>query len=46
MTLLNKMIYNVKARDNIIFPMNIGELDQGVKYLGFGLKPNKYHYEV
>ena len=43
---INMVINMNKSRvqAEILFPMNLGQLDQGVKYFGFMLKPNAYHY--
>jgi hypothetical protein len=41
----NNLIDDIKAQAKIIFPMKTCVLDQGVKYLGFFLKPNDYEYE-
>ena len=43
--LINELVENVQFQDKELFPMNLCDLDQGVKYLGFLLKPNGYHYE-
>jgi hypothetical protein len=42
--LFNVLEEEVKMQVLNLFPMNYVELDQGVKYLGFKLKPNDYKY--
>jgi hypothetical protein len=42
--LFNVLEKEVKMQFLNLFPMNSIELDQGVKYLGFKLKPNDYKY--
>jgi len=43
--LLSGVSENVKAQIEILYTMNVMELDHGIKYLGFTLKPNRYKYE-
>jgi hypothetical protein len=41
--LCNELVDDVNTQLELLFPMNIGGLYQGVRYLGFMLKPNDYH---
>lgn len=42
--LLNELGDNIKVEAKIIFPLRTCDLER-VKYLGYFLKPNDYHYE-
>lgn len=43
--LINELSGEVKTQAASLFPMIISDLEQGVKYIGFLLKPNGYIYE-
>ena len=43
--LINELVEKVQFQAKALFPMNLCDLDHGVKYVGFLFKPNGYHYE-
>lgn len=43
--LINELAEDVNRKAESLFPMQILDLDQGIKNLGFRLKPNSYHFE-